>query len=213
MGTEAISMHVQDEEALEQRLAISAKMGDENALELLMEKYKGFIHNRAKAYFLIGADKEDIIQEGMIGLYKAIKNYDEDKDVSFKTFADICITRQIITAVKAATRQKHIPLNSCLSLNKSLCEEDTEKEFIDIIATEYQSDPEELIISEETAKYLREKVEQTLSELELRVLKSYLQGKSYGEIASCLNRGVKSIDNAIQRIKRKLGKCLDSSSV
>lgn len=210
MDSEAIDMHMQDEEVLERELVSRAKKGDDVALECLIERYKGLIHNRTKAYFLKGSDREDIIQEGLIGLYKAIKNYREDKAVSFRSFADMCITRQIITAVKAATRQKHIPLNSYVSLNKTIYEDEAERQLMDVIALEPQGNPEEMVISEEGVMRLRSKIEQTLSTLELNVFRSYLQGRTYEEIAVYLDKSVKSVDNAMQRIKKKLEKCVDT---
>ena len=164
----------------------------------------------AKSYFLIGADKEDIIQEGMIGLYKAVRDFDASKTNSFKGFADICITRQIITAIKTATRQKHIPLNSYISLNKPVYDEESERTLLDIIATSIVTDPEELIISKEELKHIESKMNELLSDLELQVVEYYLNGKSYQYIADKLKRDVKSIDNALQRVKRKLEKHLEN---
>ena len=165
---------------------------------------------KAKSYFLIGADKEDIIQEGMIGLYKAVRDFDASKTNSFKGFADICITRQIITAIKTATRQKHIPLNSYISLNKPVYDEESERTLLDIIATSIVTDPEELIISKEELKHIESKMNELLSDLELQVVEYYLNGKSYQYIADKLKRDVKSIDNALQRVKRKLEKHLEN---
>lgn len=213
MDSEAIDLNIRDEEMLEQELVISAKNGDDMALEYLIAKYKGFIYNKAKAYYLIGSDKEDIIQEGLIGLYKAIRDYKEDKAVSFRAFADICITRQIITAVKAATRQKHIPLNSYISLNRSIYEDDAERQLMDVFLIEPQQDPEEMVIGQDSVKRLQSKIKKTLSALELKVFRSYLQGRSYEEIALHLDKGVKSVDNAMQRIKRKLEKCMDADMI
>lgn len=185
-----------------------AKEGDNIALEYLIKKYKYFVRAKARSYFLIGADKEDIIQEGMIGLYKAVRDYDIDKLASFRAFAELCITRQIITAIKTATRQKHMPLNSYVSLNKPLYDEESDRTLMDMIAGAKITNPEELMISKEELCRIEEKIGQTLSGLELEVLLSYLQGKSYQEIAISLERHVKSIDNALQRIKKKLEKDL-----
>ena len=165
--------------------------------------------SKAKSYFLIGADKEDIYQEGMIGLYKAIRDFNPEKLSSFKAFAEVCVTRQIITAIKTATRQKHIPLNTYVSLNKPIYEEESERTLLDVLAGMKISDPEELMISKEQLKYIESKIEEVLSSLELEVLNSYLEGKSYQEIACDLERHSKSIDNALQRVKRKLEKYLD----
>ena len=158
---------------------------------------------------MIGADKEDIYQEGMIGFYKAIRDFKPDKFTSFKAFAEICVTRQIITAIKTATRQKHIPLNTYVSLNKPIYEDESDRTLIDVLSSIAISAPEELIISQEQMKYIEEEISKVLSDLELEVLTSYLDGKSYQEIASDLDRHEKSIDNALQRVKRKLEKCLN----
>lgn len=181
-----------------------AKMGDSKALEYLIRKYKTFVRIKARSYFLIGADREDIIQEGMIGLYKATRDYDKDKLSSFRAFAEICITRQIITAIKTATRQKHIPLNSYISLNKPIYDENSERTLLDIISGAKVTDPEELIISSEELYSMESKIVNLLSSLEWEVFMAYLDGKTYQEIACDLNRHVKSVDNALQRIKRKI---------
>ena len=179
------------------------------ALEFLYDKYKNFVKNKARTYFLIGADREDIIQEGMIGLYKAIRDFRGDKLSSFRAFAELCITRQIITAIKTATRQKHIPLNSYVSLNKPIYDEDSDRTLLDVISGTKVSDPEELIISKEEFDDIEGKMREILSSLEWKVLMAYLEGKSYQEMALELNRHVKSIDNALQRVKRKLERYLE----
>ncbi|WP_250160074.1 RNA polymerase sporulation sigma factor SigH [Caloranaerobacter azorensis] len=199
---------MEDEEIVE-----SARNGDTEALEFLIKKYKNFVRAKARSYFLIGADKEDIIQEGMIGLYKAIRDYKQDKLTSFKAFAELCITRQIITAIKTATRQKHIPLNSYISLNKPIYDEESDRTLLDILSGVKIMDPEELIISREELKSIENKIGEILSDLEWEVLIYYLQGKSYQEIAVELNRHVKSIDNALQRVKRKLEKYLETKDL
>ena len=191
-------------------IVLKASKGDKIALEYIIKKYKNFVKAKAKSYFLIGADKEDIIQEGMIGLYKAVRDFDASKTNSFKGFADICITRQIITAIKTATRQKHIPLNSYISLNKPVYDEESERTLLDIIATSIVTDPEELIISKEELKHIESKMNELLSDLELQVVEYYLNGKSCQYIADKLKRDVKSIDNALQRVKRKLEKHLEN---
>ena len=191
-------------------IVLKASKGDKIALEYIIKKYRNFVKSKAKSYFLIGADKEDIIQEGMIGLYKAVRDFDASKTNSFKGFADICITRQIITAIKTATRQKHIPLNSYISLNKPVYDEESERTLLDIIATSIVTDPEELIISKEELKHIESKMNELLSDLELQVVEYYLNGKSYQYIADKLKRDVKSIDNALQRVKRKLEKHLEN---
>src|SRR5580698_6038126 len=189
-------------------LVAAAKAGESLAMEFLLNKYKNFVRIKAKSYFLIGADREDIIQEGMIGLYKAIRDFRADKLSSFRAFAELCITRQIITAIKTATRQKHIPLNSYISLNKPIYDEDSDRTMLDILSGTKITDPEEVFISHELSDDLREKIQENLSELESQVLLSYLEGKSYQEMAKELNRHVKSIDNALQRVKRKIEKTL-----
>lgn len=186
-----------------------ARDGDGEALEYLIHKYKHFVRAKARSYFLIGADREDIIQEGMIGLYKAIRDFRYDKLSSFRAFAELCITRQIITAIKTATRQKHIPLNSYVSLNKPIYDEDSDRTLLDVITGTKITDPEELIISREEFYDIEEKMGEILSSLEWRVLMSYLDGKTYQEIAVELKRHVKSIDNALQRVKRKLERYLE----
>ena len=180
------------------------------ALEYLINKYRNFVRAKARSYFLIGADREDIIQEGMIGLYKAIRDFRNDKLSSFRAFAELCVTRQIITAIKTATRQKHIPLNSYVSLNKPIYDEDSDRTLLDVLSGSKISDPEEIVISEEEFIDIEEKMGQILSDLEWKVLMSYLDGKSYQEIAIELERHVKSIDNALQRVKRKLERYLDN---
>ncbi|MCF6461413.1 RNA polymerase sporulation sigma factor SigH [Clostridium sp. Cult3] len=193
-----------DEDVVEE-----ARSGDPLALDYLMTKYKNFVRLKARSYFLIGADREDIIQEGMIGLYKAIRDYDRDKLTSFKAFAELCITRQIITAIKTATRQKHIPLNSYISLNKPIYDEESDRTLLDVISGAKVTDPEELIISSEELYSMENQIVELLSDLEWEVLMAYLDGKSYQEIAGELDRHVKSIDNALQRVKRKLERYLE----
>lgn len=191
--------HLTDEELVEQ-----VHLGNTDALDFLISKYRLFVKAKARSYFLIGADKEDIIQEGMIGLYKAIRDFKEDKLASFRAFAELCITRQIITAIKTATRQKHIPLNSYVSLDKPIYDEESERTLMDIITSPISDDPEYLMINREDYLYLEEKMGEVLSELEQQVLVRYLEGQSYNEISEELDRHVKSIDNALQRVKRKL---------
>ncbi len=193
-----------DEEVVE-----LARSGNEMALEYLINKYKNFVRAKARSYFLIGADREDIIQEGMIGLYKAIRDFRVEKLTSFRAFAELCITRQIITAIKTATRQKHIPLNSYVSLNKPIYDEESDRTLLDILSGTKVSDPEELVISQEEFNAIEKKMGEFLSDLEWQVLTFYLEGKSYQEIADQLERHVKSIDNALQRVKRKLERYLE----
>jgi len=194
---------------VDERLLFQIKEGNNVALEELINKYKNFVRAKAKTYFLVGADKEDIVQEGMIGLFKAIRDFKDEKMVSFKSFAEICVTRQIITAIKTATRQKHMPLNSYISLNKPVYEDDGERTLMETINHDTVSDPEMLFISKEELLRIEGKINEVLSSFELEVLYLYLQGKSYHEIAGELNKEVKSIDNALQRIKKKIEKFLN----
>jgi RNA polymerase sporulation-specific sigma factor len=195
---------LEDEQIVEQVHA-----GDSDALDYLITKYRNFVRAKARSYFLIGADREDIVQEGMIGLYKSIRDFKEDKLSSFKAFAELCITRQIITAIKTATRQKHIPLNSYISLDKPIYDEESDRTLLDVISGTKELNPEELIINQEEFNDIELKMGELLSDLERKVLALYLDGRSYQEISEDLNRHVKSIDNALQRVKRKLEKYLE----
>ena len=196
-------------EMTDEEIALLAQQPDGAALEYLLNKYKNFVRSRARSYFLIGADHEDIVQEGMIGLYKAIRDFKTDKLASFRAFAELCVTRQIITAIKTATRQKHIPLNSYVSLNKPIYDDEHDRTLLDVISEEIQSNPEELLISQEDLTLIEGRIGEMLSPLEKQVLLRYLDGKSYQEISDELGRHVKSIDNALQRIKRKMQGFLD----
>lgn len=201
-----------DAEFNEDMIVKFAKNGDTKCMEMLIDKYKKFIQLKAKSYFLIGADKEDIYQEGLIGLYKAIRDYNSEKLSTFKGFAELCITRQIITAVKSATRQKHIPLNTYISLNKPVYDGESDKTLLDVMESLKISDPEELFVDREQISEIERHVLKSLSKYEKIVLHYYIIGRSYQQIAYLLNRQPKSIDNAIQRIKRKLIKCLDRNN-
>lgn len=178
--------------------------GDKSAEEALYARYKQVVRSKARTYFLIGADREDIIQEGMIGLYKAVCDYQFDKKTSFRAFAELCITRQIITAIKSATRKKHMPLNTYVSLNRSVFEGDSERPLIDVLSSAQISDPEDVLISRENYAAIAESIEHSLSRLEHDALGLYLQGYSYQQIADALKKSTKSVDNAIQRVKKKL---------
>lgn len=179
-----------------------AKRGDIDATEYLLEKYSQVIQNCIKPYFLVGAEKEDLMQEGMIGLYEAIKDYNARKS-SFRSFADLCIRRQVVTAIRAATRQKQIPLNSSISINDPLYEDDSNLTLADVLISDNTSNPEKKFILEETMKYIKEELKQILTDLEWRVFLDYLEEKSYREIASEINRREKAVDNALTRVKRK----------
>ncbi len=187
-------------------LILQSRAGDGMAVEILMERYRNFVRARSRTYFLIGADKEDIIQEGMIGLYKSIRDYNPDANSSFKSFAELCITRQIITAIKKATRQKHTPLNSYISLNKPIYEDEGERILIEAFAGRQMLSPEEIILDKERIKTIKYKLPKILSKFEREVLNKYLEGKSYTEIAAQIGKSDKSIDNALQRIKKKIEK-------
>ncbi|WP_181313683.1 RNA polymerase sporulation sigma factor SigH [Planomicrobium soli] len=185
--------------------------GNTEALDFLITKFRHFVRMKARSYFLIGADKEDIIQEGMIGLYKAIRDFRSDKLSSFRAFAELCIIRQIITAIKTATRQKHIPLNSYVSLDKPIYDEESDRTLMDVLTGSAVDDPEELMINNEEFLYMEEKMGEVLSDFEREVLTFYLDGQSYQEISEKLGRHVKSIDNALQRVKRKLERHLQTN--
>ncbi len=179
------------------------KAGDKDALDFLMTKYKEIVNMKVSKYFLIGAEKEDIIQEGLIGLFKAVQSYNPEKQNSFKTFANMCIERQLITAIKSSNRQKHIPLNSYLSLNTAAYEEDEDTTLFDTFNAHQTEDPLETITKKEYYKDVEEAINESLSDFEKQVLNRYMQGESYIQIAEKLDTPVKSIDNAIQRIRKK----------
>lgn len=194
------------QEDLDNNYILEIKNGNAEALNKIMEKYKSYVYLKAKPFFIVGAEKEDIIQEGMIGLFKAIKGYDLNKEVSFKSFADLCIRRQIITAIKTSNRQKHIPLNSYISLSKTPSNEDDDREIIELIDKDPIPDPLETITIKETYKKIEMKLTEILSDFEQKVFSEYVAGESYANIAKKLNSHSKAIDNAIQRIKKKFEK-------
>lgn len=191
-------------ELSDEELIVRIQEGGTDALDFLITKYQSFVKMKARSYFMMGGDREDIIQEGMIGLYKAIRDFRMDRLSSFKAFAELCITRQIITAIKTATRQKHIPLNTSVSLDKPVFDEESDRTLLDVIAGSVLDDPEDLMIHKEDFIQMEEEINKVLSGLEKQVLTLYLEGQSYQEISDELNRQVKSVDNALQRIKRKL---------
>ncbi len=194
------------EKMTDEELVELSSVGDVMATETILGRYKNLVRSKARMYFLVGADKEDIIQEGMIGLFKAIRDFDGDKLVSFKGFAELCIKRQIITAVKTATRQKHMPLNTYVSLSNPMYDGESEGVLEEVLPGTSETDPEHLFISKENAEFLNVKMEEVLSQLEKSVLELYLEGKSYQEISVILNKPQKSIDNALQRVKKKMEK-------
>ena len=201
------------EQMTDEEIAVLAQQGDSLASEFLLNKYKNFVRSKARSYFLVGADHEDIVQEGMIGLFKAFRDFKPDKLSSFRAFAELCITRQIITAIKTATRQKHIPLNSYVSLNKPIYDEESDRTLLDVITEGRATNPEELLIGQEDLSSIEGRIGEALSDLEWEVLTSYLDGKSYQEIAEDLGRHVKSIDNALQRVKRKLERLIEEKKI
>lgn len=196
-------------QSTDEELVVRAANADDDALDFIMYKYRNIVKAKAQSYFLIGADHDDILQEGTIGLYKAIRDYDINKNTPFRPFAELCITRQIINAIKTATRQKHIPLNSYISLNKPVYDEESERTLIDIISGEKMNNPEEMFIGQEEYSSIEKKIHELLSNFEQQVLNNYLSGKTYQEMAEEMDKHVKSIDNALQRAKRKLEKYLD----
>ncbi len=181
--------------------------GQPELMDYIMEKYKYLVRKRANAMFLIGGDTDDLIQEGMVGLFKAVRDYRKEKDASFFHFADLCITRQIYHAVEASLRKKHQPLNSYISLNAAMGEEGADT-FLDFLETFESANPEQLLIDQENARMVQEKIEQSLSTLEQKVLKLYLAGMHYRQIAEAMEKEPKAIDNALQRIRGKFAKIL-----
>jgi RNA polymerase sporulation-specific sigma factor len=188
----------------DEQLLLRLREGDAGAEDALYARYKQIVRSKARTYFLIGADREDIIQEGMIGLYKAVMDYQFDKQSSFRSFAELCITRQIITAIKAATRKKHMPLNTYISFNRSVYEGENERPLIDVLTSTRITDPEEVLIGRENYAAVADSIEHSLSKLERNALGYYLFGYSYQQIADALGISTKSVDNAIQRVKKKL---------
>ena len=193
----------------DEEIVALAQGGSSDALDFILHKFRPAVTRKSNSYFLAGADKDDIIQEGMIGLFKAVRDYRNDRDAAFRSFAELCITRQIISAVKSASRLKHAPLNSYISLDKPVQGGDFDHSLMDIVAVGDSANPEDIIIGRENMEFFSVKMSEVLSKLECRVLSLYLAGKSYNEIASILERDQKSIDNALQRIKKKLEKFSD----
>lgn len=200
--------NMSDEELLD-----SIRADDKHALEFLICKYKDLVNSKVNKYFIIGAEKEDIVQEGLIGLYKAIKDYKSDKQNSFKSFANLCIERQLITAIKSSNRQKHIPLNSYLSLNMPAYEDtdgNNDTEVMEILDANIIEDPLDTITKKEYISNVENVIDTSLSDFEKKVLSRYIQGESYVKIAEKLDAPVKSVDNAIQRIRKKTVKNLNN---
>ncbi len=187
----------------DEEIVVMAQNKNDKASDYIMQKYSNFVRAKARTYFLVGADREDIIQEGMIGLFKAVRDFKINSS-SFRSFAELCITRQIITAIKTATRLKHMPLNNYISLSKPVYDTDDEKTLMDIYIITGKANPEEIFLDQEKYDFLNKKVSSVLSSFEMTVFREYMQGYPYTKIAKSLNKSEKSIDNAIQRIKKKL---------
>lgn len=187
----------------EQLVLLSVK-GDSEAEETILHRYKNYVKSKARTYYLIGAENDDVVQEGMIGLYKAIRDFNPDKNITFKTFADVCITRQILTAIRTANRNKHNPLNASVSMNAPVFDEDSGTTFMNVIHQGSASSPEDSYIVDETLKEIKSEISKKLSGFENQVLELYLDGLSYVEISEKMDKSLKSIDNALQRIKKKL---------
>ncbi|MFR2451418.1 MAG: RNA polymerase sporulation sigma factor SigH [Clostridia bacterium] len=188
---------------------------DTDALDFLICKYKDLVNSKVNKYFIIGAEKEDIVQEGLIGLYKAIKDYKPDKQNSFKSFANLCIERQLITAIKSSNRQKHMPLNSYLSLNMTAFENEdgnNDTQIVDVLENTVIEDPLDTITKKEYFLSVENVIDSSLSDFEKKVLNRYVQGESYVKIAERLDAPVKSVDNAIQRIRKKTAKNIQAES-
>ena len=194
----------------DEKLIENVKQEDQTALNCLIERYNDLVTMKANKFFMVGAEKEDMIQEGMIGLYKAIKSFDTEKQNSFKTFANMCVERQLITAVKNSNRQKHIPLNSSVSLNSAAYEDNEDMDKMDVLDIKMMNDPSDIIADREYFENMESKIKENLSSFELQVLKEYEKGKSYAAIAEKLNAKVKSVDTAIQRIRKTANKIKES---
>jgi len=201
LGTASFSRlsQLEDEQVVE-----FARAGDSWATEHLLRKYRGFVEGKARSYFLAGAEHEDVVQEGMIGLYKAIRDYRSEKLAHFRSFAELCVTRQMITAVKSATRQKHAMLNDCVSLQRSF-DDESGGCLMDLVSDSRVADPERIILERGVLQQARAAAREDLSRLEHKVLRGYLEGRTYQEMAMALRREPKAIDNALQRAKRKVG--------
>ena len=193
------------DEMTDEQIVLEVQKGDKQALSYLMNKYKELVNIKVSKYFMVGAERDDIVQEGLIGLFKAIKMFKKDKNNSFKSFANMCIERQLITAIKSSTRQKHMPLNSYLSLNASAYDNEEENgiELINILNNKTVEDPLETVMKKEYYKQIENSIEKSLSTFEKQVLDGYVKGYSYVTIAKRLDSPVKSVDNAIQRIRKK----------
>lgn len=197
----------------DEELIVLSRRGDDTALDVLIGKYIGLVRQKAFRYFLVGADKEDLLQEGLIGLFKATRDYDEGHNVPFYSFAETCVKRQLATAIKAATRLKHGPLNNSVSLSQPLFDDDNDTALMDVIGRDSLPNPEEIVINRERFDVLGEKIGRLLSKFERQVLTCYLQGRTYQEIALLLEKPQKAIDNALQRIKHKIERIAEEQHV
>jgi RNA polymerase sporulation-specific sigma factor len=193
----------------DEELIKAIRLGELGAQNFLLEKYRSVVMMKANRFFLVGAEDDDMVQEGMIGLFKAIQSFDLEKNNSFKTFANLCIERQLITAIKTSNRQKHMPLNSSFSLNVSAYDENDDTSVLEVLDTNFIEDPLDTITKKEYMEFVEDRIEHNLSSFEKQVLERYVQGDSYITIASRLHSPVKSVDNAIQRIRKKATKCLE----
>ncbi len=204
-------MYTNYEQESDEVLIDRLREGESNIIDYIMDKYKNLVRSKAKSMYILGADTEDLIQEGMIGLFKAVRDYDCGRDASFFTFAELCISRQMYTAVQAAQRKKHWPLNSYVSLNNENKEQEGEKNnLMDMLSTGWADDPEKQFLDRERMEYLEGRIEKELSAFEKQVLDLYLTGMSYSQIAKVLRKEEKSTDNALQRVKMKIKKILKS---
>ncbi len=199
-----------EDASVDKTILLHGKKGDKIAIDYLMNKYEGIVRKKANTYFLVGSDREDVVQEGLIGLYKAICDYDENKRSSFRSFAELCITRQIITSIKTATRLKHTPLNGYISIYMPV-QEESDQALIDIIEYFEADQPQDSLVMKENMLHVQTELMKVLTGLEWNVLRHYLDGFTYEEIATQIGRSEKSIDNALQRIKRKVGQLINEN--
>ncbi len=197
-------------ESTDEELIDRLRGGEEGIVDYICDKYKNMVRSKAKSMYILGGDNEDLIQEGMIGLFKAVRDYDSGRDASFATFAELCVSRQLYTAVQASRRKKHLPLNTYISYYTVSADQEEREEngLLDILADRVEQNPEELFLDKERVEYLENRIDQELSSFEKQVLDLYLTGMPYSQIARVLGRDEKSTDNALQRLKAKIKKML-----